>query len=368
MIDQGVFSTGQGPAYAPWETWQSDSTQGPLALVRAAILAANPHNTQPWRFHVGESHIGLFADRTRNIGAIDPLLREMTVGLGCALENLLIAARHHGYAPTVSLMPEPGDPTYMAHVALDRGPALPQALYEAIPHRRTHRGAYAPERPLDTAVLRAIEALGADMPRVRMFWFNAAPQRQAVAEGIIRATEAVIADGQQSADSARWMRHAWQDIQTRRDGITVDAQALPALIRTAAKTLPPFGQRANDEVWLQNTRDIFVGTTATFGILAVPDNRDAGMRLQGGQLWQRLHLWGTKQGLAMQPLNQMCERADREVELGIAPEFGERLKSLIGDPSWQALMPFRIGYPLGGVLASPRRDVADVVIHDRDRA
>lgn len=65
---RGVFSTGKGPAYEPWEYWAVDDGKGPLALVRAAILAANPHNTQPWLFRLSESRIDLFADTTRNIG------------------------------------------------------------------------------------------------------------------------------------------------------------------------------------------------------------------------------------------------------------------------------------------------------------
>src|SRR5436305_1054046 len=70
--DQGVFSSGEGPAYAAWETWRSDAPSPVHRLVRAAVLAANPHNTQPWRFRVTSSSVDLFADRTRNIGAIDP--------------------------------------------------------------------------------------------------------------------------------------------------------------------------------------------------------------------------------------------------------------------------------------------------------
>jgi hypothetical protein len=48
----GVFSSGQGPAYEPWKEWKTESEEGtgPLSLVASAILAANPHNTQPWLF------------------------------------------------------------------------------------------------------------------------------------------------------------------------------------------------------------------------------------------------------------------------------------------------------------------------------
>src|SRR5256885_17073479 len=67
--DQGVFSVGQGPAYQPWRDWQTDASAGPLALVRAGILAASPHNTQPWLFRVSNSSIELYADTKRNTGA-----------------------------------------------------------------------------------------------------------------------------------------------------------------------------------------------------------------------------------------------------------------------------------------------------------
>lgn len=36
--DTGVFSVGEGPAYEPWKDWRTESHDGPLALVRAAIL------------------------------------------------------------------------------------------------------------------------------------------------------------------------------------------------------------------------------------------------------------------------------------------------------------------------------------------
>jgi hypothetical protein len=44
------------------------------------------------------------------------------------------------------------------------------------------------------------------------------------------------------------------------------------------------------------------------------------------------------------------------------PVFGDALRELVGDSAWQALMPFRLGYPTRGALPSPRRATADVVL------
>jgi len=92
-LDQGVFATDQGAAYAAWGEWDAQAGPPLLPLVRSAVLAANAHDTQPWLFALGTDRIDLFADLSRNIGAMDPLRREMYLSLGCALENLTLAAR-----------------------------------------------------------------------------------------------------------------------------------------------------------------------------------------------------------------------------------------------------------------------------------
>lgn len=356
--DQGVFSTGQGPAYEPWDNWRG-ATRGPLDLVRAAILAANPHDSQPWLFHVTETQIDLFADHTRNLGHIDPLLREMHIGLGCALENLLLAAAANGYETRVTLLPDPANVMAVAHIELATGTPNVTDLYQAIPHRHTNRYPYDTTRSLTPTTLDSLHALNNDA-NVTVFWFTREDERKYVADLMVEAAKALVADKVQSTDSNRWMRNSWQEVQQYRSGITLDAQGLPDLQRAIGKILPPLSQDQQDQYFTQGIENQ-AHTAAALGLIAVRQSQDNAQRMDAGRLWQRMHLWATVHGLAMQPLNQMAERADREATQGITPRFGDALKELIADPTWKALMPFRLGYPTHDALRSPRRAINDIL-------
>ena len=129
-------------------------------------------------------------------------------------------------------------------------------------------------------------------------------------------------------------------------------------------------QRRLDDLWLASTRDTHVSTARGFGVVAVPDRFDPRQGLSAGRLWQRLHLHAAAHGLAMQPLNQMAEWADRERQLGRPrgglqghrPEaMAEALATITGDPAWQATFLFRYGYPQRPGRPSARRPLDAVV-------
>jgi nitroreductase len=360
-VDQGVFGSGQGPAYEPWADWRE--AEGPMALVSAAILAANAHNTQPWLFEVSDARIDLFADRSRDIGTVDPFLREMYIGLGCALENLLLSARANGYEYALTLAPDRSDPTHAARVDLSAGGKEISPLYEAIPDRHTNRYAYDTSRPVLRETLDALGALGEDDPEVEVFWFATGAERRKVGGLLVESTRAIIADEEQSYDNGpKWLRQDQDAIQRHRDGLTLDILGPSAFGLVAGKMLPEPSEQSSNEFWLRAIEERQAPTAAAFGILAVHDDRDDAQRLKAGRLWQRMHLWATVRGLAMQPMNQINERADREAQLGIEPRFGDALKELLGDPSWRGIFTFRVGYPTEQAPPSPRRAAGDVVM------
>lgn len=358
-VDQGMFSVGQGIAYEPWENWR-DAKTATERIVAAGILASNPHNSQPWLFRISDSTIDLFAVPERQIGVIDPLRREMYIGLGCAVENMRLAAEAEGFKADIRLMPDPQAESHAASISLAESSPATSALYEAIPNRHTNRAAYDTTRSVDESTFSGINALVTEST-VGLFWMRGSSSHKKFGEVAIAAAEALIADDQQSMDSHNWWRQDWDDVQSHADGITLDAQGLGAFISGAAKFLPDMSRQSNDQSFVKNVREIYVPTAAAFGILAVPDGLDFSYRLKCGQAWQRIHLWATTQGFAMQPLNQMTERVDRERQLGIEPVFGKAIAALIGDENWTGIMPFRMGYPTEQALLSPRRGLEKVI-------
>jgi nitroreductase len=358
--DEGVFQTGQGSAYDAWHDWNKQ--RGPMALVAAAILAANPHNSQAWSFRVAPGRIDLYADRARHIGAVDPLFREMYVALGTALENLMQAAPANGYRAQLTLLPSPGEPVHAATVRLAPGPVGRTALYQQIPHRHTDRSAYKVQ-PVPSSALAQMSALGSDLAGTRVYWLTGAQERARMGEMMVAAAQALTEDPGQSISDNRWFRHDWDAIQRYKDGLTLDAQGLPELTTAIAKMLPATSRSYNDEYWVKRTRDPQAKTAAAYGIIAVPNPGDYRQRMIGGRLLERIHLWTAGNGLSLGHMNQITERIDRERQLALTPTFQAAAKRLIPDHGYEQLVAFRIGYPASsdGRRLSPRRPASAVV-------
>jgi hypothetical protein len=358
--DQGVLQLGQGPAYEPWADWTQH--RGLIPLVAAATLAPNPHNSQPWLFRVGSAQIDLFADASRNIGAIDPFEREKYIGLGAALENLVVAAESSGYSARVTLLPDGAHSDHAARIDLARAGERNAGLAGQIGKRHTNRYSFVPGKDLPPGALAAMTALAdAGTPEARLVCFPSDPQRGELSNLLVAATEAIIRDPDQSRSDYQWFRQSWDEIQRQRDGITIDAAGLPELTQTLAKLLPAQSRGATDSAWLAATRDRHTKTAAAYGIVAVRDATDNRQRLEGGRLLERVHLWTTGNGIALHHMNQLTERADRERELASTPQFRDALEQLLPD-GWQALSLFRVGYPTHTPNKSPRRALEAVIV------
>lgn len=367
-LDQGMIGGPPDAAYAPWENWRTDAGAGPIALVRAGILAASPHNTQPWRFRVSDRTIDVLADASRHLGAMDPYRREMHIGLGCVIENMVQAAPAYALRAQVALASgglgahgTPGTDEVVARIRLTPGARAVSSLFEAIPARHTDRGPYDTGRPVPRETLAALKRLGDGGRDLGITLLEPGRGRERFGELIVEATERIGDDPEMLHDSHRWYRHEYDAIRRQRDGVTLAAAGLAPATTAVARFLPRPSASSGFGYWLDSTRNVHVPTAAAFGLIAAADPRERAQALRVGRLWQRMHLWATAGGLSMHPINQPPEIADRERQLGHGPRMAERLRGFGDDPGLQPTFAFRLGHPVGPTAASPRRGIDEVI-------
>jgi hypothetical protein len=168
-------------------TWRhSDSTDLPLSsavreLVRYATLAANSHNTQPWQFRLSDRSILVLPDPRRRLPTVDPDDHHMFASLGCAVENIVQAARAFGLRAVPSY--DPG--ARGIRVDLDAAPPERTDLFEAITHRQSTRVDYD-GRSVPLHHLRLLEAAG-NGNGVRMLLFVERQRREAILSYLVAA-------------------------------------------------------------------------------------------------------------------------------------------------------------------------------------
>jgi hypothetical protein len=199
----------KGPAFEPWTDWNKPQ-QGILALVRAAILAASPHNSQPWLFKIKENEIEVLADIMRNTGGIDPFLRELHISIGCALENICVAAPTAGYKTNVkfmggALLPHMGTvtPKHIATVGCIPASQPANPLYDMIPRRHTNRTPYE-LKAVPNSFLHDLLKLPPSLPHTKLFLFTVDDQKRKIVDLISQCNQVVYADKAVLEGTERW--------------------------------------------------------------------------------------------------------------------------------------------------------------------
>jgi hypothetical protein len=97
--------------------------------------------------------------------------------------------------------------------------------------------------------------------------------------------------------------------------------------------------------WLAGTRDVQVPSAPVLGLIAVESLYDREQAIRARRAWQRMHLFATARGLAMQPINQPVELVDRERQLAREPLAARALATVVADSKMETDLRVSPGVP-----------------------
>jgi nitroreductase len=110
-----------------------------------ATRAPSIHNSQPWRWRVGDESLHLYIESDRYLPSTDPDNRDLLVSCGASLHHAVVSLAALGWRAKVHRLPDPMQPAHLAAVELYPHPPseVDVALAAAIPRRRTDRRHYS---------------------------------------------------------------------------------------------------------------------------------------------------------------------------------------------------------------------------------
>ncbi len=294
-------------------------------LIRYATLAANSHNTQPWRFAINDRGINIRPDLTRRLLAVDPDNHHLFASLGCAAENLSIAARMRGKPGELMF-----DPTKGGGVTYIFGQDASQeaVLFDAIPKRQSTRGLFD-GRPVSVADLAALSN-AASIPGVDLVLISDRVQINRIRDLVVAGNTVQMADSAFVDELKSWLRYSPRHALKTGDGLFAACSGNPALPEWLGPLMFDLAFRAEAE------NDKYARQLASSAGVAVfvAAKDDPEHWVLAGRACQRFALAATALGLKHAYLNQPVEVA------GLRPE----LAALVGVPGRRPDIVMRFGY------------------------
>lgn len=311
----------------------------PRELVRYATLAANSHNTQPWRFRLRPGEFRILPDFSRRTPAVDPYDHHLHASLGCAAENLALAAAATGLPGELASMAD-GTAVY----SYGKGPIRTSPLYHAIPRRQSTRAPFT-GKAVAASDLRLLEQAAA-IPGVDLILLTDRAMVGRVRDLVIAANTDQMADEAFVHELRDWVRFNPRAALERGDGLPSAASGNGAVPTWLGRTMFDFVFTPEAENGKYRAQlDTSAGVAVFFGARPDPEHW-----MLAGRACQRFALQATALGLKLSFINQPVEVA----------EYRQDLAALAGLPGRRPDIVMRFGYG-PAMPMSPRRPVETVI-------
>ena len=299
-------------ALAPWDAAGTAYQEPRRRALSYAILAANPHNRQPWLVDLrNDGRVVLYCDLDRLLPETDPYNRQVTIGLGCFLEVLRMAAAEDGYRLDISMFPSGSDTK-----ALDRRPVAdirfekdgkqrPDPLFRQVMNRRSVKEPFDTDRPVSDQQLLDIRA--AATGKYQVSTSNNPIWVKTLRDLTWKAMEIEMRTPRTHMESVNLFRIGKSEINANPDGIDFSGAFFESLNAVGQFSREGTGDPTSTEfqMGLDIIRELCMTGMAYVWLTSPANTRQD--QLAAGRDWIRINLAVTGLGLSVQPMSQALQ-------------------------------------------------------------
>ena len=306
-----IASRTPAAALAPWDRAGSMYDEPRMRALSYAILAPNPHNRQPWLVDLSEpDRVVLRVDTNRLLPGTDPFNRQITVGLGCFLELLVMAAAQDGFAVDLDVLPQGADQMALddrpvAIATFRAGAGRPDPLFAHVMARRSNKEPFDTTRPIAPDTIARIAGAAIHGSRV-----TGDASESSIATLRQLTTDAMIVEIETPhtfKESVDLFRIGKAEVEANPDGIDFSGPLFETLGAFGLMTREAMADPTTS-MFAQGKAVVLANTETAMGHLwqATSGNTRAD-QIIAGRDWLRLNLAATALGVGMQPLSQALQ-------------------------------------------------------------
>lgn len=321
-----------------------DFEKDDMEILYLASLAPSGHNAQPWVVRILEpKHWVIGSNKKRWLPAVDPENREMLLGIGAFLENMVLAAGTFGYSVDVKIIAKNRTDADIADVRL-RKDKVQEFAVEKIKKRRTVRGDFLDQEikgdDLKYITKHDTRPCLVQIQSPHSFYFpNNSPQGKYLQAGTIEANRTQAFRDPAQEELSDWIRWSNKDAKQYRNGLTPESMEIKGIAGFFVRSFYD-RQSVLKKSFRDQTVDVAAKQVKTCAGWLVVTSSDSSVSalIEHGRVFQNMLLKIRDKMIAIHPMTQMLEEKPWKDQ--VAKELG-----VTGEVQWILRISYLKSYP-----------------------
>lgn len=332
-----------------YEAWDVDVKEFPkhgsiedqlIFLLHYAILAPSSHNCQPWSFSVKNNTISIFTEPKRGLPVSDPEELLAHIAIGCAIENVNIAASFFGFDMRIDYFPNNNGLNCVVDLNFKKSSEVfitNNHRIFSIPKRCSNRNPYQDRMP-EQQFLNSLSNLSSENTQISVITTQL--MRNQIADLIVHWRLSLFDNRSFRQELSKYKRNNFSAAYTGMPGFTMGFSNLASLFT-------PFLVKHFNVTKLTKVKDLLLlkHQTPVFVIISSIDNTRQNA-LKVGQIFERC----------------IIEAENRNIQTSISaiPKNNAVLQSILQTKFYPQIF-FRLGYANKKTCHSPRLNLTQVM-------